>query len=448
MFKDAHIPQTPQNIQEHKVFTAQEGIERLSEQMQGTKTTLETVLRDSGPEYYKQKKLVIVGPPNSGKSCLSGNLRFTLDAIDDAPANIYFVPVNPDGEGSYYHAAAQNNLEIANNLRTQNKSKFTEEFVADASRRVRIMPNPLVFVDLGGVPDTNNARIAESCNGAIVICSQEGIENGEVVKWGSFLDELGIPVIAEVYSDISGIEDTISTKSSDGVLRASIHNLKRGEKVSTNSGLVALAEHILYFEKHVSEAVEKTQEIEQPQTVFELEQILTKYDIDHSQWGSKSSKTLDRLVEEIVKKECKLCINQEGILTRKIRVLGLTIEYTDTENNKKYSLYEQRQVFGDGRERTRILEVSLAEKMSVDENPGLESVQRALREELGILTVPDLSDFTHKKLTQNSQSYPNLHTEVDMNTCVVALPSGEYKSDGYVEELSNGQKTYFAWQEV
>jgi CRISPR-associated protein Csx3 len=67
----------------------------------------------------------------------------------------------------------------------------------------------------------------------------------KVVEWHEFARKVGLVVVAEIYSDYHGSEDTVEGVSSDGILRGSVHHLERGEQVSTRPMIEKLAQHLL-----------------------------------------------------------------------------------------------------------------------------------------------------------------------------------------------------------
>ncbi|MEA1981371.1 MAG: hypothetical protein U9N54_10395 [candidate division Zixibacteria bacterium] len=62
-----------------------------------------------------------------------------------------------------------------------------------------------------------------------------------MLEWQKFCEELGLEIIAEIFSDYRGSKDTIQKENSDGVFKGSIHYLERGEDVSQRECLKALA---------------------------------------------------------------------------------------------------------------------------------------------------------------------------------------------------------------
>jgi hypothetical protein len=100
----------------------------------------------------------------------------------------------------------------------------------------------------------------------------------------------------------------------------------------------------------------------------EAEQLLRRYNMPLDQWGKGEAKTLDNLLEEIENGEAVLIEDEAGELVREISVVWMTVFYSD-ESGNRYRLIEEKQVFDDGRERTRDLSISVGEKMKPGEGP-------------------------------------------------------------------------------
>ena len=73
-------------------------------------------------------KVVLCGPPNTGKTVLRDALRKAILKLENAPKDFYVISGCPDGEGSYFSETAQNYPELAAQLKAEYKAKFTPEF--------------------------------------------------------------------------------------------------------------------------------------------------------------------------------------------------------------------------------------------------------------------------------------------------------------------------------
>jgi hypothetical protein len=176
-----------------------------------------------------------------------------------------------------------------------------------------------------------------------------------------------------------------------------------------------------------------------------MKQVLQDHHIDFSGWGAGEAKTLSHLFTEIAENETALVVDDSGQLLRKVDCIGLKIYHTNDEG-KRFLLTEQKQVFTDGRVRSRQLEVSLAEKMAVGESPVIAAI-RGLQEELGVKA--DINGLTGMMFepvvdTRISTSYPNLWSQYTIINFDVKLTNKQYEPTGYVE-VQKDKSTYFVW---
>ncbi len=58
------------------------------------------------------KKIVLAGPPRSGKSCMREGLKQAIRAIPGAPYP-YVITACPDGEGAWFQETVNQNPELA-----------------------------------------------------------------------------------------------------------------------------------------------------------------------------------------------------------------------------------------------------------------------------------------------------------------------------------------------
>ncbi len=191
-------------------------------------------------------KIVLCGPPHSGKSCLREGLKQAIKRIKDAPYP-YVITACPDGEGAWFQEAAQNNPELAKELKDAYKAKFTPEFARRVAESVQNCTLPFTIIDVGGRISDENWQIMAPATHAVILAGNWGDETWDqrMEPWREFCAELGLKVVAEVFSDYFGNKDTVEGVGSDGILRGSIHHLERGEGNSTRPMVVALAQYLV-----------------------------------------------------------------------------------------------------------------------------------------------------------------------------------------------------------
>lgn len=186
------------------------------------------------------KKIVLAGPPRSGKSCMREGLKQALRANPNAPYP-YVITACPDGEGSWFQETVNQDPALAAELKAVYKSKFTSEFVKRIADSVRDCPLELTLVDIGGITSVENEAICASGTHIVILAG----DLSKVAEWREFAQKVGLTVVAEIHSDYHGSEDKVGGASQDGVLRGSVHYLERGEDVSRRPMIMALAEHLI-----------------------------------------------------------------------------------------------------------------------------------------------------------------------------------------------------------
>jgi CRISPR-associated protein Csx3 len=192
-------------------------------------------------------KVVLCGPPHSGKSCLRDGLKKAILGILGAPYP-YVITACPDGEGSWHKEAYKNDEESAKHARSKNKGDFTPEFAEVVAGWVKSANQPINIIDVGGKISDENKQIMEEATHAVILSG----EQSKVAEWRNFCENLNLKVIAEIESNYNAKEDKISIqKDWEGfleradielpLLAGSVHHLTRTEDVSSRPMVKALA---------------------------------------------------------------------------------------------------------------------------------------------------------------------------------------------------------------
>jgi hypothetical protein len=182
-------------------------------------------------------KVVLCGPPHSGKSCLKEGLKQAIMPIHRAgkAPYPYVITACPDGEGSWYTETARRDPALAQQLKTAYKAKFTLKFAQEKAIAVQNVCLPLTIIDVGGKIDEKNELIMSYATHAVILAG----DMIEVPNWKKFCYKLNLQIIAVIYSDYHGIKDRITSEVP--ITEGSIHYLERGEDVSTRPTVQALA---------------------------------------------------------------------------------------------------------------------------------------------------------------------------------------------------------------
>lgn len=180
-------------------------------------------IETSSEDIERQKKLekgikiVIGGPPHSGKSVFIEALMQNLDKD-----NTFSFSAAPDGEGPWL----QRHYDDPEVTKWRQKGKFTSEFVEDRHKKIAEWDGPLMVIDVGGRTSEENARMVEGATHAIILAG----DLSKVAEWREFFGRLGIEVIAKLRSDYHGIRDLqLEMGSDDTHVTSSVHHLERGE---------------------------------------------------------------------------------------------------------------------------------------------------------------------------------------------------------------------------
>lgn len=183
-------------------------------------------------------KVVLCGPPRSGKSCLREGLKQAVLRIEGAPYP-YVITACPDGEGAWFSEAARCDFELARRLKEEYKAKFTPEFAQLRASWVRNLTETLNIIDVGGKISPENRVIMSPATHAVILAG----DMSKASAWKEFCAELGLQVIALIHSDYEGKADRIDTE--EPLLAGSVHYLERGEDVSGRLMVQALARKLV-----------------------------------------------------------------------------------------------------------------------------------------------------------------------------------------------------------
>ena len=188
-------------------------------------------------------KVVLCGPPHTGKSCLREGLKQAISKHyrERTAPYPYILTACPDGEGTWYFGTAAKDPKLAKELKEKYKAEFTPAFAQKISTQLSSIQLPLTIVDAGGRITPENRVIMKPATHAIILWRED--QEDQLQAWIEFCKDLGLSVLAIFKSDYSGKEDFII--ESDPILRGSIHYLERGEDCSTRPTTQALSDLLI-----------------------------------------------------------------------------------------------------------------------------------------------------------------------------------------------------------
>lgn len=185
-------------------------------------------------------KVVLGGPPRTGKSCLRENLKQSIRRLAPSGPYPYVLTANPDGEGSWFQATVAGFPDEAAQQKAANKRKFDERHAARFAEEVKRCQEPLVFVDIGGLISLENHRICQHASHIVILYRTET----DLAEWRAFAAELKLTVLAELKSSHDVTQDTVGPPATP-VLTGTVHGLKRGDLTTPHPAVDALAQRLL-----------------------------------------------------------------------------------------------------------------------------------------------------------------------------------------------------------
>ena len=245
-------------------------------------------------------KVVLVGPPKSGKSCLREGLKQAILGFNQKDSDVpylYVITACPDGEGAWFQETVEKYPEIAKACKDAYKGKFTPEFVKLVAAHVDNCEQPLTMIDIGGLIDDYNREICKSATHIVILAGNDSLSgecwNIRMEPWREFAKELDLTVTAEIFSDYHGKSDMIKEGSPDDILRGSVHHLERGERIEARPMVQALACRILAIAKHLSNVVDLPTDTP---TALSTYNITRDHDVLYIGFGEPSSN--DQIVKD------------------------------------------------------------------------------------------------------------------------------------------------------
>jgi CRISPR-associated protein Csx3 len=185
--------------------------------------------------------LLVVGPPDSGKSVLSHALFQAL--LPDAP-DVYLQRAQWDGEGNYIlelgAAFAENDREA---LKAANRGQLTDRFFAYHAQAILQLrrQKSLVLVDVGGIVQPEKQPILEACSHYIIISSQPEA----IAPWHEFCRDRGnLKPLAVVHSRLEPCE-TIHTR--EPYLELTCGSWRQGQSRTVPTALLEKVQGLIHF---------------------------------------------------------------------------------------------------------------------------------------------------------------------------------------------------------
>ena len=161
-------------------------------------------------------------------------------------------------------------------------------------------------------------------------------------------------------------------------------------------------------------------------------------------YGTGTYKTLGHLFQEMKEGETELTL-ENGELIRRVQFVGARILYK--KDGAWLRLFEEKQIFKDGRERRRTnMPYSAAEKFKSGEDPK-EVIVRGMKEELNIDISTNQFTFYNRVEKEINDDYPGITSFHVGYEFLVVLDESQYLEEGYIERQKD-KDVYFVWRPV
>ena len=200
---------------------------------------------------------------------------------------------------------------------------------------------------------------------------------------------------------------------------------------------------INYLEKFSKEKYIKESNVRIDTEYLDFLDYLKSFNVPVEIYGTDKYKTVGHLFNEV--KEGETVLTEEGDkLIRKVYFVGARIIIK--KDNDWLHLYEEKQVFKDGRVRRRNLPFSMAEKFKLGEEPKNVLV-RGMKEELDLTITKDQFNFFNKVELEDNADYPGITSYHTGYEFLVVLKDDQFSESGYIEKQSD-KDVYFKWRKI
>jgi adenylate kinase family enzyme len=174
-------------------------------------------------------RIVIGGPPNSGKSTLAESLARALRScgVDAYAEDLDLAsPTLPYIQGKKTWG-----------IRAKEKKAWTQDLANEAADRFvsASKRHDVVIGDAPGKITEESYVIVKHASHAIVLCREDSKD--EIEKWIGFFNELGLPIICVAVSKLDGVGEV----KVDGLIEAVVIGLDRKPRIDDVITAIALA---------------------------------------------------------------------------------------------------------------------------------------------------------------------------------------------------------------
>ncbi len=230
-------------------------------------------------------KVIIAGPPHSGKSIAENYLRSLLPVEDTMR-----IAAQPDGEGDWTQNLYGQNPELAQSLRV--KGAFNDENVQKWQGQIRNTDSRFALIDVGGVVSPANETLCNEANAMIIVSS----DDEKIQDWVNLANKTGLHILSVLHSTLEPQSEWyVKTPGKQWETEGLVVGLDRG-KFAESSTLKHLASYM--FER-MPEKVEKENAQYEKIGIEDIAQMIGKKEEDIILPGREPMKGLNWKPQEL-----------------------------------------------------------------------------------------------------------------------------------------------------
>ena len=166
-------------------------------------------------------RLILGGPPNSGKSTLAAAI---VMAMQEGQIDADWEDLDPWAPTMDYLrgniSKEQRDAQKRKSISKQEISEIVKRFTDKAKK------HQVLIADAPGGMSAESEAIYKAASHAIIICRQD--KKGELAKWRDFLEKLGVELVAIIISKLDGNENI----QTNDLIEAELVGLDRNPRLS------------------------------------------------------------------------------------------------------------------------------------------------------------------------------------------------------------------------
>lgn len=177
-----------------------------------------------------------------------------------------------------------------------------------------------------------------------------------------------------------------------------------------------------------------------------IAELLKKHNIPVHNWGTNGHRSIADFIRYAAEDKFILREKENGLVVEVHAAVVVVIHYL---KRKWLELYEDRQVFRDGKILRRKNFNGIAETLKRDEMP-VDGAMRGLKEELGFYDpqfyhISECLGVEHRDPVP-SEKWPGLNAQYNRYIFECVIERKLFLKDGYMEQEKDGRRIFFQWR--